>query len=474
MVFLIYPADVDKALLRILTDYLERMGAGFLTWEQFEAGSKIVDEIFTNLKEASVILAVLNDERHQFNNNVSFEVGYAKALGRRVVCFVEKRAQSNLPFDFKHFKHVVYDDRDVHSKKDEFASSVEETLKEVFELAIQSRREVEDTIPDSVQTNAVKSTDKNALTLNPAVLDELLDDAFRRVRKIPGVRSDFARIDEDFGARKSSWTEVEIRAAEFRMLKKLVHRLRATHKLRNDWGFELWTILVAGASFMPFLAILYAIYHHLGWLPGVAGDTGQGPALIAMASAVGPLFLAIPAARATFVRNHYVTMVLRLLISLAAAFLAVSIYLCMRDGVPTDFLLWVLADKTLFIRGTLLGSLFVLAVLLGLHRAALRFRSALSGAIPIAVVCGLVFFALRIGLVLWIEPQLLGSTPEDPIAKVVEHSSFGALVLFIFVLVTVTLCRAPWLTYRTNWTNVVSQLRRAPAIPTEPALASSK
>jgi hypothetical protein len=65
----------------------------------------ILDRIYNQISKADAIVAVMTDR----NPNVFYEVGYAHALGKRV-CLLTSTAE-DIPFDLKHYSHVVYRDR---------------------------------------------------------------------------------------------------------------------------------------------------------------------------------------------------------------------------------------------------------------------------------------------------------------------------------------------------------------------------
>jgi hypothetical protein len=78
--------------------YCERIDETF-----FQEG--ILDRIYIQISKADAIVAVMTDR----NPNVFYEVGYAHALGKRV-CLLTSVAD-DIPFDLKHYSHVVYRDR---------------------------------------------------------------------------------------------------------------------------------------------------------------------------------------------------------------------------------------------------------------------------------------------------------------------------------------------------------------------------
>ena len=72
--------------------------------EQIFSGS-ILERIYNQISKADVVVADLSER----NANVFYEVGYAHALGKTTVLLV--RSAEDIPFDLKHYPHIVYGDR---------------------------------------------------------------------------------------------------------------------------------------------------------------------------------------------------------------------------------------------------------------------------------------------------------------------------------------------------------------------------
>jgi hypothetical protein len=62
----------------------------------------ILQRIYNQIAKADLIVADMSDR----NPNVFYEVGYAHALGKRVVLLT--RHAEDIPFDLKHYPHIVY------------------------------------------------------------------------------------------------------------------------------------------------------------------------------------------------------------------------------------------------------------------------------------------------------------------------------------------------------------------------------
>lgn len=72
--------------------------------EQIFTGS-ILDRIYNQISKADLVVADLSER----NANVFYEVGYAHALGKTTVLLT--RSAEDIPFDLKHYPHIVYGDR---------------------------------------------------------------------------------------------------------------------------------------------------------------------------------------------------------------------------------------------------------------------------------------------------------------------------------------------------------------------------
>jgi hypothetical protein len=62
----------------------------------------ILERIYNQIAKADFIVADMSGK----NPNVFYEVGYAHALGKKVVLLTKKAA--DIPFDLKHYPHIVY------------------------------------------------------------------------------------------------------------------------------------------------------------------------------------------------------------------------------------------------------------------------------------------------------------------------------------------------------------------------------
>jgi hypothetical protein len=78
--------------------------------EQIFSGS-ILERIYNQIAKADLVVADMSDR----NPNVFYEVGYAHALGKTTILLT--RSAEDIPFDLKHFPHIIYGDHISHLKE---------------------------------------------------------------------------------------------------------------------------------------------------------------------------------------------------------------------------------------------------------------------------------------------------------------------------------------------------------------------
>src|SRR5438034_5697892 len=84
-----------KAACKDAVGYCERVDE-----QIFE--ESILERIYNQIAKADLLIADMSGR----NPNVFYEVGYAHALGRRVILLTQKT--EDIPFDLKHYPHIVY------------------------------------------------------------------------------------------------------------------------------------------------------------------------------------------------------------------------------------------------------------------------------------------------------------------------------------------------------------------------------
>lgn len=93
-----------KATCEELGTYCERVD------EQIFQGS-ILDRILNQISKADIIIADMTGK----NANVFFEVGYAKALDKKIILLTS--SVDDIPFDLQHYTHVIYDKSIINLKE---------------------------------------------------------------------------------------------------------------------------------------------------------------------------------------------------------------------------------------------------------------------------------------------------------------------------------------------------------------------
>jgi hypothetical protein len=78
--------------------------------EQHFLGS-MLDRVYNQIAKADIIVADMTGQ----NPNVFYEVGYAHALNKQVILATQK--PDDIPFDVKHYPHIVYEGRIIFLKE---------------------------------------------------------------------------------------------------------------------------------------------------------------------------------------------------------------------------------------------------------------------------------------------------------------------------------------------------------------------
>lgn len=110
----IKPAITDSGLKAIRGD--EIYGAGV-----------VLEDIYSQIKESSMLLADVTNK----NPNVSYELGVAHALGKPVIIITQN--EEDVPFDYKHIRHVKYD-----VKKVDWVDELKAIIKKNIEAILQA------------------------------------------------------------------------------------------------------------------------------------------------------------------------------------------------------------------------------------------------------------------------------------------------------------------------------------------------
>jgi hypothetical protein len=94
----------------------------------------ILDRIFNQISKADVVVADMTGR----NPNVFYEVGYAHALGKRVILLTQN--VDDIPFDLKHRQHTVYGGK-IELLRNELAAKLQWAIAEVRRLGKSSSAE---------------------------------------------------------------------------------------------------------------------------------------------------------------------------------------------------------------------------------------------------------------------------------------------------------------------------------------------
>ena len=79
--------------------------------EQYYEGS-MLERIYNQINNADYIIADLSTQ----NPNVFYEVGYAYASSKKIILITQDG--EDIPFDMKHYLHIIYDNKDISSLKE--------------------------------------------------------------------------------------------------------------------------------------------------------------------------------------------------------------------------------------------------------------------------------------------------------------------------------------------------------------------
>jgi len=86
--------------------------------EQYYEGS-ILERVYNQINKADYIVADMTGQ----NPNVFYEVGYAHGLGKKVILITQSEA--DIPFDMKHYVHIIYDRNGISQLKEKIGARVE-------------------------------------------------------------------------------------------------------------------------------------------------------------------------------------------------------------------------------------------------------------------------------------------------------------------------------------------------------------
>ncbi|ACR12941.1 hypothetical protein TERTU_0539 [Teredinibacter turnerae T7901] len=124
---------------------------------------RMLDRIYNQIAKADVIISDMTGK----NPNVFYETGYAHALGKRVLLLT--RQANDIPFDLKHFQHVIYQGKITYLKNElvrriEWAINHPKENSEIFSTSIRYMVQGVEVI-DGAQSYIVEHFDKESRSL---------------------------------------------------------------------------------------------------------------------------------------------------------------------------------------------------------------------------------------------------------------------------------------------------------------------
>ena len=436
-VFLSYPHGRNEELYAILHGALAELEeAQVLDWKDFPSGQPIGRNIFNSIREAVLVIAVLDDDHAEINHNVMVEFGYAYALDKALVPVVHRNLTGRVPFNLLDIKALEYGNL---AREDEAAAFRETLTAEV-------RRHVSQLVPVPEPSPAPRpGTDPE-----PSVFVDLklaLRDAYARVRAVPGLAAEaptlVAKLNAHMAARR--YEEAQ------RLCEGIIDRLRRLDAVRSDWGFLMLRCLLGFVALSPLLLATLWAYAELGILAGeLAGDIPR--TFVGTLYGLGPLLLCVPFARTARARLGPVAgnLAVALLVALCSAW-AVASYLLIGQGWPgssvEELRGWFVLNAEFLARVLPLAALFPLAILFGMRSASLRGAAVLRQALVMAAGAAALFFAVRMGLGTYAPVLAVGTVVQVDAMTLVDELKRalpGTTILFEFVLVVVAAVQAPW------------------------------
>lgn len=98
-----FSSDYDDTYKLGIKSACEEAGFFAERVDEQKFSESILERIYRQILAADIIIAVMSGR----NANVFYEVGYAHALEKQ--CVLVTNSASDIPFDLKHHKHIVYD-----------------------------------------------------------------------------------------------------------------------------------------------------------------------------------------------------------------------------------------------------------------------------------------------------------------------------------------------------------------------------
>jgi hypothetical protein len=181
----------------------EKIGANCSRVDEQIFLESILDRIYRKIQEADFVIADLSD---QGNPNVYYETGYAHGIGKRVI-LLTKDAQK-IPFDLRHYPHLVY--QSISDAKQKLERTLSKLIENPNEF-VRPGRPDDEVKSDALMTRHIlnyleekgfnmMSFEEIRARINPNYSDDALcglidrsPDAFRRAR-LKGSKPGIARL----------------------------------------------------------------------------------------------------------------------------------------------------------------------------------------------------------------------------------------------------------------------------------------
>lgn len=114
---------------RTIKPTLETMGCHVEHAKDVHTVERIVDAIFSQIARAQFIVADTTGK----NPNVFYEIGYAHALGKKVILLVQDT--QDIPFDIAGLRHIQYKPFALHALAVDLRNTTNSLLRDTLELA---------------------------------------------------------------------------------------------------------------------------------------------------------------------------------------------------------------------------------------------------------------------------------------------------------------------------------------------------
>ncbi len=114
---------------RTIKPTLENLGCHVEHAKDVHTVERIVDAIFSQIARAQFIVADTTGK----NPNVFYEIGYAHALGKKVILLVQDA--QDIPFDIAGLRHIQYRPQALHALAMDLRATANTLLRDALELA---------------------------------------------------------------------------------------------------------------------------------------------------------------------------------------------------------------------------------------------------------------------------------------------------------------------------------------------------